>query len=31
VVLRAEEFGKLMADEYKRWNFVRQAAEILQD
>ncbi len=31
VVLRAEEFGKLMVDEYKRWNFVREAAEILQD
>jgi tripartite-type tricarboxylate transporter receptor subunit TctC len=26
----AEEFGKFMADEYRRWNAVRQAAGILQ-
>jgi tripartite-type tricarboxylate transporter receptor subunit TctC len=26
----AEEFGKFMADEYKRWNAVREAAGISQ-
>jgi hypothetical protein len=28
--ITAEEFGKFMADEYKRWNAVREAAGISQ-